>query len=184
MFTKGSDYYTPRHYIKKFIWALVHFLLFRYSPRLLYGWRNTLLRLMGASIGKNVKIFPSVQITYPWNLHIEDGSIISWKVILYNLGPIHIGRNTIISQQAHICAGNHDYRNPRFTLLMPPITIGDGVWIAADAFIGPNILIGNEAVIGARAVITKNVEPKAVMVGNPAQFLKSRYTAKDIPAHG
>jgi len=174
MFTKGSDYYSPLHYIKRFIWSILYLVFFRPSPRLAYGWRNMILRILGAKIGKSVKIFPSVKITYPWNLEIDDESIISWNVQIYNLGKITIGKATIISQNAHICAGNHNYQVPEFTLLMPPIHIGSQVWIAADAFIGPGIEIKDFAVIGARAVVVRNVELGNVVGGNPAKVLKMR----------
>ncbi len=179
MYSKGSDYYSPAHYIKKSIWILVYYCFFRYSPRLLYAWRNFLLRLFGAKIGKQVRIFPSATITYPWNLEIGDYSIISWKVIIYNLGPVKIGEKTLISQFSHICAGDHDYKNPKFTLLMPSISIGSNVWIGTEAFIGPRVIINDYAVIGARSVVVKNVEPGCVIGGNPARILKKRDLANE-----
>jgi putative colanic acid biosynthesis acetyltransferase WcaF len=129
---------------------------------------------MGAKIGKSVRIFPSVRITYPWNLEIKDYSIISWNVQIYNLGKIFIGSESIISQNAHICAGNHDYQSPRFTLLMPEIQIGNQVWIAADAFVGPGCKIGDRVVVGARSVVVKSIEDGKVVGGNPAKVLKNR----------
>ncbi len=174
IFTKGSDYYTPLHYIRKFLWQIIYWTLFRFSHRLMYGWRNFLLRLMGAKVGKSVRIFPSVAITYPWNLEIGDNSIIAWEVRIYNLGKIFIGNKTIISQSAHICAGDHDYHSPKFTLLMPSITIGNEVWIAADAFIGPRVTVNHFSVVGARAVVVKDVPEGMVVGGNPAKVIKKR----------
>jgi len=87
--------YTHREYVLRMLWGFVY-VFFRYSPRLLYGWRNFILRIMGASIGRGVKIYPSAKIMFPWNLTIEDGAVISWGVNLYNLGKIEIGKNTII----------------------------------------------------------------------------------------
>jgi len=174
MFTKGREYYSKSHYIMRFLWQITYILFFRYSPRLIYPWRIFLLRIFGAKIGKNVKIFPSVLITYPWNLEVQESTVIAWGVKIYNLGFIKIGKNTIISQYAHLCAGDHDYKDPRFKLLMPPITIGDGVWIASEAFIGPRVIIENKAVIGARAVVVRNVPESAVFAGNPAKMIKMR----------
>ena len=174
MYTKGSDYYTPSHYIKKFLWGITYWTLFRYSPRLLYNWRNFLLRIFGAKIGKNAKVFPSVQIMYPWQLSLGDHSIIAWGVKVYNLGFISIGKETIISQFAHLCAGDHDYHSPDFILLMPRISIGDKVWIATEAFIGPGVTIYNRAIVGARAVVVKDIEESMIVGGNPAKFLKKR----------
>jgi putative colanic acid biosynthesis acetyltransferase WcaF len=59
-------------------------------------------------------------------------------------------------------------------LLKPPIHIADDTWICADAFLGPGVAIGEGAIVGARAVVTKNVAPWTVVVGNPARFVKNR----------
>ena len=59
-------------------------------------------------------------------------------------------------------------------------TIGDGVWIGARAIILPGVTIGEGAVVAAGAVVTKDVEPWAVVGGNPAKFIKMR-VLKDIP---
>ena len=54
------------------------------------------------------------------------------------------------------------------------ITIGDGVWLGARAIILPGVTIGEGAVVAAGAVVTKDVEPWAVVGGNPAKFIKKR----------
>jgi putative colanic acid biosynthesis acetyltransferase WcaF len=62
-------------------------------------------------------------------------------------------------------------------LLKPPIEIGDNAWICADAFLGPGVTIGEGAIVGARAVVTKNVPPWTIVAGNPAKFVKNRVCA-------
>ena len=57
-------------------------------------------------------------------------------------------------------------------MILKPISIGNGVWIAADAFIGPGVSIENNAVIAARAVVIKKVEENTVVGGNPAKTIK------------
>jgi putative colanic acid biosynthesis acetyltransferase WcaF len=59
-------------------------------------------------------------------------------------------------------------------LLKPPIEIGDMAWICADAFVGPGVTVGEGAVVGARAVVVKNVEPWTIVVGNPAKAVGRR----------
>jgi putative colanic acid biosynthesis acetyltransferase WcaF len=82
------------------IWWLVQSTFFACSPQFLYGCRRFLLRLFGAKIGKNVIIRPSAKITYPWKLTIGDHSWIGDDVVLYTLGEIEIGKNTVISQRS------------------------------------------------------------------------------------
>jgi len=129
---------------------------------------------MGAKIGKGVKIFPSAIITFPWLLEVGDRTIISWGVKVYNLGKISIGSRTVVSQYAHLCGGTHDFRNPGFKLVRSGLEIGNGVWIATEAFIGPALHIGDNSVVGARAVVVKDVEPYTVVAGNPAKKIGER----------
>ena len=149
-------------------------LFFKYSPRLLYGWRNLLLRIMGARIGTGVQVFTSLRIFATWLLEVGDHSVISWGVKIYNLGKITIGHDTVISQYSHLCGGTHDYESDTFTLLRTGLTIGNNVWIAADAFIGPGVHIEDHAVVAARAVVIHDVERGAVVGGNPARVIKKR----------
>lgn len=129
---------------------------------------------MGAKIGKKVRIFPSVKITFPWLLEVDDRAVISWGVRIYNLDKISIGKKTVISQFAHLCGGTHDLKNPGFKLKRTELKIGNGVWIAADAFIGPNVHIGDNSVVGARAVVTKDIETGKIVAGNPAKIIGVR----------
>ena len=101
-------------------------------------------------------------------------SILSNGVTVYNLGPVRIGSHTVISQDAYLCAGTHDYHQPNLPLERQPITIGNGVWVCAGAFIGPGVTIGDNSIIGARAVVMKDVPPGVVVAGNPARIIKNR----------
>jgi putative colanic acid biosynthesis acetyltransferase WcaF len=131
-----------------------------------------ILRIFGASIGNNVQIFPSARIMFPWLLTVGNNVVVSWDVKIYNLGAITIGDNTIISQYAHLCGGTHDYNSPDFTLLRTGLTIGKNVWIAADAFVGPGISVGDNVVVGARAVVLNNVGDNILIAGNPAKEIR------------
>lgn len=155
------------------LWSLVR-PLFRFSPRLLWPWRNAMLRLFGASIGKHVRIFPTVDIIIPWTLTVGDYATIGDRVILYGLGQITIGARATVSQGAHLCAGTHSYRDPAFPLMKLPITVGEGAWICADAFIGPDVVVGDYAVVAARGVAVRDVAPWTIVAGNPAKFVKER----------
>jgi putative colanic acid biosynthesis acetyltransferase WcaF len=96
------------------------------------------------------------------------------NVDCYNQGRISIGTNTVISQKSYLCASTHDYTKIDFPLILKPITIGNGVWIAADAFIGPGVYIEDDAVIAARSVVNKKVEKNTIVGGNPAKVIKYR----------
>jgi putative colanic acid biosynthesis acetyltransferase WcaF len=95
-------------------------------------------------------------------------------VILYCLGEITIGDRVSISQHAHLCAGSHDYTKNEMPLLRLPITIEDDVWLAADSFVGPNVTVGEGAILGARGVAMRDLDSNTVYSGNPAIIIKKR----------
>lgn len=148
--------------------------VFRIIPRQFWLLRRLHLRLFGARIGQHVHIYPSVKITIPWNLDIDDNCGIGDGAILYALGPISIGRDTTISQGANLCAGSHDHTKPDRPLTKPPIRIGHGVWVCADAFIGPGVSIGDETIVGARSVVMRDLEPGCIVAGNPAKVVRKK----------
>lgn len=152
--------------------------LFRFSPRPFFGWRRFVLRCFGAQIGREVHIYPSARIYFPWNLVIGDWSAIGEDAFIYNLGTVTIGRQVTISQRAHLCAGTHDFTDVSMPLLKPPIVVQDQAWVCADVFIGPGTTVGQGAVVGARAVVVKDVEQWMVVAGNPAKVIKKRVLSK------
>jgi putative colanic acid biosynthesis acetyltransferase WcaF len=170
--------YTKREMLARIAWSLGK-LLFRFSPRPCFGWRRMVLRWFGAKVGANVNLYPSTVIYFPWNLTVGDWSAIGEEALIYNLGRVTIGQRATISHRAHLCAGTHDYTHRTLPLLKPPIEIGDEAWICADAFVGPGVKIGTGAVVGARAVAMKHVEPWTVVAGNPARVVKPREIKPD-----
>ena len=170
---RNATKYTRKEQVLRVLWAFAA-PMFRYSPRICFGWRAFLLRLFGAKVGRDTHIYNSATIYMPWHLEIGDQSSIGEHAYLYNLGQITIGSKTTISQRAHLCAGTHDFNDPALPLLKPPIVIKDQAWICADAFVGPNVTVGEGAIVGARAVAVRDVEPWAIVAGNPAKFIKLR----------
>jgi putative colanic acid biosynthesis acetyltransferase WcaF len=165
--------YSDLEMFRRVLWIFGR-LLFRFSPRPCFGWRNFVLRRFGAKIGTHVHIYSSATIYFPWNLRIGDWSSIGEEALIYNLGPVTIGRRATISHRAHLCAGTHDYRRGDLPLLKPPISINDEAWICANAFVGPGVTVGEGAVVGACAVAVSDVEAWTVVAGNPAHFIKPR----------
>lgn len=165
--------YSNRELLERVLWGMLK-PLFHCSPRLLYSWRRLLLRALGARVGRAVQIHPSVRIFLPSLLDIGDESALDQDVRLYNLGPMKIGCQTTVSQGAHLCGGSHDDQDPTLPLIRAAITIGDCAWICADSFVGPNITIGEGAVVAARAVCVRDVAPWQVVAGNPARMIRER----------
>ncbi len=170
---RAARKWTRREKILRLLWALI-WPLFGLSPRFFWGWRRLLLRSFGAKIGENVHIYQSVRITIPWNLEIGDEAAIGDRAILYALGPIRIGPRATVSQGAHLCAGTHDWRVPSMPLVKTPLIVAEDAWICADAFVGPGVTVNRGAIVGARAVAMKDIEPHTIVSGNPAKKIADR----------
>lgn len=173
--------YTSREKIGRVLWSICQNSVFRWSPRFFWGFRNWLLRRFGACIGSQVHIYNTTHILQPWMLTVGDHTAIGDNAILYNIGPLTIGSHVTVSQLAHLCGGTHDYRVEEMPLIRSPINIGDHVWVCAEAFVGPWVNIGEGAIVGARAVVVRDVESLSVVCGNPAKVIK--YREPLLPSH-
>lgn len=160
--------------LARLLWAVTSCCLFRPVPKLFGFWHRFLLRLFGARLGKGVLIYPSARIFLPWRVRMGDYSILGPDVLLYSLGHVEIGRHTVISMRASVYAGTHDYTDPRMPLIRSPVTIGEGCWICAEAYIGPGVRVGDGSVVGARSVVVKDLPPHMVCAGHPCVPIKPR----------
>src|SRR5882724_5574655 len=170
---RRAQKYSPGEMLRRVLWGFGK-LFFRFSPRPCFGWRRFVLRCFGAKIGAHVHFYPTAKIYFPWNLAVGDWSAVGEDVLIYNLGPVTLGKKVTVSHRAHWCAGTHYHAQADLPLLKPPIVIGDQSWICADAFVGPGVNVGEGAVVGARAVVVKNIAPWTIVAGNPARELKKR----------
>ena len=155
--------------LRRFVWQIFWVLVFRPTPTFMHGWRCVVLRCFGARIGKRVHPYPAARIWAPWNLRMEDGSCLGNGAECYNVAPVRLGRDAVISQRAYLCTAGHDLIQPGFALVAAPIYIGDDAWIAAAAFVGPGVHVGRRAVAGACSVVTKDVPENTIVAGNTAQ---------------
>ncbi|WP_108815402.1 acetyltransferase [Loktanella sp. Alg231-35] len=170
---RAATSWSHREKLGRALWALAY-PLFGLSPRPLWGWRRWLLRRFGAQIGAEVHVYPSTRIAVPWHLQIGDHAAIGDRAILYALGRIEIGARATVSQNAHLCAGTHAWREPARPLIRAAIVIGEDAWICADAFVGPGVQIGAGAVLGARGVAMRDLAPGHIGAGNPMQVRSAK----------
>ena len=163
-----------RHRLYRALFIVAWTLLARWTPPPFHRWRAVLVRTFGARIAPGARIHASARIWYPANLVMEAGTILGPTAICYNIAPITIGAGATVSQGAHLCTGTHDIADPSFQLRAAPILIGEKAWVAAQAFVGPGVELGQGAVLGARAVTFSDLDPWTVHAGNPARYLKAR----------
>lgn len=174
--------WTTRQKVGRLAWSVVRATLFRATFHTWYGIRAAMLRGFGARLGRNVRIRRTARIEIPWNLDLDDNVSIGDEAILYSLGTIRIGRGSFVSQYAHLCAGTHDHTSLDYPLVRAPITIGSECWIAADAFVGPGVSIGDRTVLGARSSAFRDLPADVIAVGNPARPIKPRQIRSGGPS--
>lgn len=156
------------------VWNIVWISLFRPSPILFHSWRSMLLILFGAKLGKSVHVYPSVKVWAPWNLEMGDYSCLGSGVDCYSVSKVRIGNNSTVSQYTFLCTASHDYSKLSMPLTSAPIDVGSSVWIAADAFLGPGVVIGDGAVVTARSSVFSDIPAWSIAKGTPAKAVKNR----------
>jgi putative colanic acid biosynthesis acetyltransferase WcaF len=160
------------------MWQLAQLLLVS-SPLSVTAVRVLVLRLFGARIGQGVTIKPGVRVKFPWRLQVGDHCWIGEDVWLDNLAEIRVGNHCCLSQGAYLCTGSHDWGRARFDLVVKPILLEDGVWIAARSVVGPGVTAGRGAILGLGSVATRDLLPWHVYQGLPAKSVKRRRIAPE-----
>lgn len=161
------------------LWACAWFLLARWTPKCFNGWRVLLLRLFGATLHGCPFVFSSARIYAPFNVVFYQSACIGPYCTVYSLGKVILHTRCVISQEAFLCGGTHDFCNRRFPLVIGDISVGEDAFIGARAFIMPGVIIGKQAVVGAMSVVTKDVPSHAIVVGNPARQKGERFIRED-----
>ena len=137
--------------------------------------RNTYLRVILKSFGKNSRISRKVDIRSPRRIEIGQNTSINKNVVLDGRGGcLKIGDNVDIAQDCRIWTLQHDYNSPSYRSIGKDTNIEDYVWIASGATILPGVRIGKGAVIATGAIVTRDVRPYCIMAGVPAKKIGER----------
>jgi maltose O-acetyltransferase len=133
-------------------------------------------RLTVGRCGRRVDFESQMIIRNPRNVTIGDGSSFSAFVVLDAHDRITIGANCMFALRVTVATATHDYTRMPMNgwTTTKPVVIGDDVWLGVGATIMPGVTVGDGAVIGAHALVTKDVPPRAIVVGVPARIVKYR----------
>lgn len=139
------------------------------------------LKLMGVKIGKNFTAFFITTIECPHKISIGDNVWMSKNIALYASNGIVIGSDVTVAKDVSFISSDHGFKQASvkinkqpMQLKKLPIVIGNDVWIGEKAIILKAVRVGDGAVIGAGAVITKDVPAYSVVAGNPARVIAHR----------
>lgn len=127
--------------------------------------------------GKNISIEYPICIRGKNHIELGNDVGIGNYVHIWGSGGVKIGNNVLIAAHVTISTLSHDYTHENMNkapIVAKPINIKDGVWIASNTVILPGVTLGEGSVVGAGAVVTKDVPPYAIVVGSPAKILKYR----------
>ena len=163
---------------KPLIWF---WMMFDRSPLGINHWLGFRLRHMIAShvlkhVGKNVKIFHGVEISFGYNLTIEDNCVIHKYVLLDDRGEIIIHEGSSISDYANVYSHTHDL-NDSMLVTNQRTEIGPKARVTYHATVLSGATVGEHGLVGSMAVVPKRVEPYHIVVGIPAHTAKVKSIA-------
>ncbi|MDQ0895197.1 sugar O-acetyltransferase [Agromyces ramosus] len=136
--------------------------------------RELLARLTGAPIDDSVTLFPPFTSDFGRNISLGKRVFINSGCRFQDQGGITIGDDCLIGHNAVIATLEHDIAPTRRGDLMPsPVVIGRNVWLGANVTVLPGVTIGDDAVVGAGSVVTKDVPARTIVIGSPARVVRS-----------
>lgn len=158
---------------KEAFWFLAKIVFFQNAIPWPSTIRVALLRAFGARVGQRVVIRANVNISFPWRLTLGDDVWLGEEVFILSLAEVSVESSVCVSQRAFLCTGSHDFRAPAFDLVIRPIVIRRGSWIAAQAFVAAGVEIGVGSLVSAGSVVLESVPPNSLVRGNPAAVVRS-----------
>jgi maltose O-acetyltransferase len=137
--------------------------------------RQTLLQELLGHIGQNCLIEPPFYCVYGQNIHIGDHVYLNLSCTVLDCNEVRIGNHVMIGPNVQIYTAAHDLRAESRIQgweVAKSIVIEDNVWIGGGAILLPGVRIGRNAVVGAGAVVSRDVPANTVVAGNPARVIR------------
>jgi acetyltransferase-like isoleucine patch superfamily enzyme len=136
--------------------------------------RELLSQLIGRPMDESVTVFPPLYADFGKNISLGKRIFINSGCKFQDQGGVVIGDDSLIGHNAVLATLNHDISPNRRADMHPQrIVIGRNVWIDSNATILPGVTIGDNSVVAAAAVVTKDVPANSVVVGSPARVIRS-----------
>ena len=143
--------------------------------------RRDFLRTFVAKLDEGAMINSPFYMEFANHLEMGVNSFINYDCIMFNNAMVKLGDNVLVGPKVSFYTAIHPIdakQREQWLVYAKPITVEDNVWIGGSATILGGVTIGKNAIVGAGAVVTKDVEPNTIVVGNPARVLR-KITAED-----
>jgi len=136
--------------------------------------RALLSELTGHELDPTVRVLPPFHTDGGRNLRFGRNVFVNHGCTAMDLGGITIGDDVMIGPNVHLISSGHpvDPATRRSQITLAPIRIERGVWIAAGATVLQGVTVGEDAVVAAGAIVTKDVPPRTLVAGNPARMIR------------
>ena len=138
--------------------------------------KEKLLKEILGKTGKYVNIEAPFHCDYGYNIEVGENFFANYNFTVLDVGKVRIGANAQIAPNVSIYTAGHpihpDSRNSGYEYGIS-VTVGDNVWIGGNACIMPGVTIGNNVVIGAGSVVTKDVPDNVIAAGNPCKTIRT-----------
>lgn len=135
--------------------------------------RGLFSTLIGQPVDEGFALFPPFYTDCGKNIHIGKKVFINAGCHFQDQGGITLGDNTLVGHNVVFATLNHGFEPEKRSWLFPfPITVGKNVWIGANCTILPGVTIGDNAVIAAGAVVSRDVAPNVIVGGVPAKVIR------------
>ena len=148
--------------------------------------RYLLAQVIG-SVGEGVDIRPPLRVDYGHNITIGDGSWVNFGLTALDVAPIVIGQDVLIGPNCSLYTAIHPTEpGPRRAKWesAAPITLGDNVWLGGSVVVCPGVTIGENSIVGAGAVVTRDIPANSIAVGNPARVIRALDPTLPRPIQG
>jgi len=137
--------------------------------------RRALLEELLGALGDDVEIRPPFHVDYGSNIRIGARTFVNFGLVALDVAPITIGEDVQIGPNVQLLTPTHpldaELRRAKWEGA-EPIVIGDNVWLGGGVIVLPGVTIGANTVVGAGAVVARNLPPDVVAVGNPARVIR------------
>lgn len=138
-------------------------------------YRNETLKTLFGSLGEKCFIESPFICDYGFNVYFGDNSYANFNLTILDEGPVRIGKNVMIGPNVQLLTACHpivaEERNS-YIEYTKAIEIKDNVWLGGGVVITPGVTIGENCVIGAGSVVTKDIPDNVVAAGNPCRILR------------